>query len=131
MIRSFKLRLADAHVRIVLAGEGCAFAGAGVDLFGAAAAAAFVEARALVDYVAAQHGYVAAQHAHVAAQHDGAVRAISVDLERRRLLATFDGGGVLRLDGDELPPLAPLVAHLTVAAEAAMAARINRDKTAP
>ncbi len=124
-IRSFKLRLADRHVRVVPATDeqGCPFAGPGVDLRGERAEQAIAEASpllsALVDF---EPGVV--------------IRSLSFDLERGRLLATlepttpeadprprvvrFDGGPALnRL----LPLAAALATSLAALALPVLAAR--------
>lgn len=78
-LRSFKLRLADRHVRIVprTGQDGCPFAGPGVDLRGEAADAMLLAARPLFEAIAAiEPGVV--------------VRSVAVDLERPRLTATLD-----------------------------------------
>lgn|GEM_PF-6947679 len=82
-LRSFKLRHVDRHVRLVAAD------GSASDLFDDRYEAF---ARAAADLTAL-----------VAAGCPGTVRAISVDFERRVLLATFDAEprpGVVRIDGD-------------------------------
>jgi len=79
VLRSFKLRIADRHVRIVPAEDerGCPFAGPGVDLRGEWAARALEAAApvlcALRDL---EPGIV--------------IRSVSIDLERPRLLATLE-----------------------------------------
>src|SRR5689334_17085046 len=78
-LRSFKLRLADGHVRIVprTDGQGCPFSGPGVDLRDDDAAEALRAGAALVDALTAiEPGVV--------------VRSIAVDLERPRVTATLD-----------------------------------------
>ncbi len=128
-LRSFKLRLADAHVRIVPATDdaGCPFAGPGVDLRGASAAEAFRVAGPLLAALAEiEPGIV--------------VRSLSVDLGARgaprRILAALDPPGteaavgprVLRLDEEpamervwrELPTL---VAFLTMSTRSVLARR--------
>lgn len=78
-LRSFKLRLAEAHVRIVPLTDaaGCPFSGPGVDLRGDAAAAALGLATPLVATL---------QEAEPGVR----VRSIAVDLERPRITATLD-----------------------------------------
>jgi hypothetical protein len=85
-LRSFKLRFADTHVRIVPATDarGCPFSGPGVDLRGEAAARALALGEPLVTLLAeVEPGVV--------------VRAVAVDLERPRVTATLSplarGGG--------------------------------------
>jgi hypothetical protein len=119
-LRSFKLRVADAHVRIVPATDdaGCPFAGAGVDLRGSEAEEAFRVAAPLLAALAEfEPGVV--------------VRAVAVDVAARRVLATFEAIGrprVVRLDtGPALErawrDLPPILAHLTAASRAALARR--------
>jgi len=119
-LRSFKLRFADGHVRIVPETDaaGCPFAGPGVDLFGEAAEHAFQLAAPLLATLATFEPGIS-------------VRSLAVDLERPRLTATLHAEGkprVVRLDGgpalnrllDETPDL---VAYLTEAAARALVAR--------
>jgi hypothetical protein len=97
-LRSFKLRLADVHVRVVPATDaaGCPFSGPGVDLRGEAAAAAIERAAPLLAALAeVEPGIV--------------VRSIAVDLERPRVTASLEPTGasdprprVVRVDGGAL-----------------------------
>jgi hypothetical protein len=127
-LRSFKLRIADGHVRMVpkTDARGCPFSGPGVDLRGPAAEAAFRAAAPLIDVLAAiEPGIV--------------VRSIAVDLERPRVTATLDPTTpeadprprVIRLD--EGPALRRIIeastavtAHLTLAATAALESRAQK-----
>jgi hypothetical protein len=110
-LRSFKLRLADRHVRIVPKTDatGCPFAGPGVDLFDEAAAEAFRLAAPLLATLAEFEPGIA-------------VRSLAVDLERPRLTATLHAEGrprVVRIDAgpaltrllDETPALAAYLAE--------------------
>lgn len=78
-LRSFKLRLADEHARVVprTDARGCPFSGPGVDLRGADAEAAFRAAAPLLSLLAE-------------AEPGIAVRSIAVDFERPRVTATLD-----------------------------------------
>ena len=78
-LRSFKLRFFDHHTWIVPAidNEGCAFAGPGVTLRGDEAARAFDLARPLLAALTRFEPGIT-------------VRAVSIDLERPRLLATLE-----------------------------------------
>lgn len=78
-LRSFKLRIADRHVRVVprTDARGCPFSGPGVDLRGADADDAFRAAAPLIAGLAE-------------AEPGIAVRSIAVDLERPRVTATLD-----------------------------------------
>lgn len=119
-IRSFKLRLADGHVRIVPATDatGCPFAGPGVDLFAGAAGEAFRLAGPLLAALAEIEPGIA-------------VRSLAVDLEKPRLTATLHAEGrprVVRIDAG--PALTRLLAttdalasYLTGAVERALLAR--------
>ncbi|MDI3285770.1 hypothetical protein [Polyangium sp. 15x6] len=78
-IRSFKLRVADRHVRVVpkTDAEGCPFSGPGVDLRGERAAQALAAAGPLFEALASfEPGVV--------------IRSLSFDFERERLLATLE-----------------------------------------
>ena len=124
-LRSFKLRLRDAHVRVVPKTDaaGCPFSGPGADLFGADAAGAFRAAGPLLDaLIAVEPGVV--------------VRSIAVDLERPRVTATLDPtvpdadprARVVRLDeGPMLHRLLraaePVIDYLVLAAARTLAAR--------
>ena len=125
-LRSFKLRLADGHVRIVPGTDaaGCPFAGPGVDLFDAAAEEAFRLAAPLLAALTAFEPGVA-------------VRSLAVDLDRPRLTATLHAEGrprVVRIDAgpalsrllDETPAL---VAYLAGAAGRALAARESSTRS--
>ena len=119
-LRSFKLRLADRHVRIVpkTDAEGCPFAGPGVDLLGESAEDAFRLAAPLLAALAAFEPGIA-------------VRSLAVDLDRPRLTATLHAEGrprVIRIDaGPALTRLLgetpALVAYLAEAAGRAVDAR--------
>jgi hypothetical protein len=119
-LRSFKLRLADGHVRIVpeTDAEGCPFAGPGVDLFGEEAARAFDLASPLLAVLATFEPGIA-------------VRSLAIDLERPRLTATLHGVGkprVVRIEAgpalDRLLAATPaLAAYLAEAAARALLAR--------
>jgi hypothetical protein len=78
-LRSFKLRIADGHARVVprTDARGCPFSGPGVDLRGADADAAFLAAAPLLAAL-------------VAVEPGITVRSIAVDLERPRVTATLD-----------------------------------------
>jgi len=119
-LRSFKLRFADDHVRIVPAAglDGRPFHGPGVDLRGEDARACFDLARPMVDWLLARQASVV-------------LRALSVDLPSRRVLVSFDDAHapagtrpmVLRIEaaesGELLDRAAPLIMRLSrVAAEA-------------
>ena len=92
-LRLFKLRMFDNHCHIVVSHDdlGRAVDLPGVDLRGAEASAAFEAAAPLLEWVGARGS--------------GELRALSVHLERRRLLATFQPSGtertpqVVRVDG--------------------------------
>jgi hypothetical protein len=119
-LRSFKLRLADGHVRIVPATDstGCPFAGPGVDLFGEAANEAFRLASPLLAGLAAFEPGIA-------------VRSLAMDLEKPRLTATVHAEGkprVVRLEAGPaltrlLAATPALLAYLTAAASRALTAR--------
>ena len=105
-IRSFKLRVADGHVRVVPKTDeaGCPFAGPGVDLRGPRAEEAFEAARPFFEALAAfEPGVV--------------IRSLSFDFDKQRLLATFDPTTpeadprprVVRIDGG--PALRTLLPH--------------------
>ncbi len=127
-LRSFKLRLADVHVRVVprTDARGCPFSGPGVDLRGEDAARAFAAAAPLLAALAA-------------AEPGVVVRSIAVDLERPRVTATLDPtvpaadprARVVRVDESPLLHLlldaaAPVVELLTIAAAAMLARREAR-----
>ena len=124
-LRSFKLRLADGHVRIVPKSDaaGCPFSGPGDDLFGEAAEEAF---RLAVPLLAALAGF----------EPGIAVRSLAVDLERPRLTATLHAEGkprVVRIDvGPALTRLldetSALAAYLGEATGRALAAREGRGR---
>jgi hypothetical protein len=98
-LRSFKLRIADGHARVVpkTDARGCPFSGPGVDLRGADAEAAFLAAAPLLAAL-------------VAVEPGVTVRSIAVDLERPRVTATLDPtvpgadprARVVRVDGGAL-----------------------------
>jgi hypothetical protein len=120
LLRSFKLRLADGHVRIVPSTDaaGCPFAGPGVDLLGEAAQEAFRVAAPLLAVLADFEPGIA-------------VRSLAVDLERPRLTATLHADGrprVVRIEAGAaltrlLAETPALTAYLAGAAERALAAR--------
>jgi hypothetical protein len=111
-IASFKLRFADAHVRIVPARDaaGCPFAGPGVDVRGDDAQRVFALAAPILAWFTARDAVT--------------VRSLSIDLVHRRILATVDAGGerphVVKIEdrsdpthASELVALAaPLLGHL-------------------
>jgi len=110
-LRSFKLRFADEHVRIVpaLDAGGCAFSGPGCDVRGARAREAFVRAQPLLAWLYAREPV--------------RVRSLSCDLDARRVLVTVDDAPrprVLRIGGkgdpggatELLDLAAPLVRYL-------------------
>ena len=119
-LRSFKLRFADGHVRVVPAVDaaGCPFAGPVVDLFHDAAAGAFRLAAPLLAALAELEPGIA-------------VRSLAVDLEKPRLTATLHAEGrprVVRIDAGPalsclLRETPALVAYLADASERALAAR--------
>jgi hypothetical protein len=78
-LRSFKLRLADKHARVVprTDARGCPFSGPGVDLRGEEAEEAFRAAAPLIAVLAE-------------AEPGIRVRSIALDLERPRVTATLD-----------------------------------------
>ena len=132
MLRSFKLRIADRHVRIVPARDerGCPFSGPGVDLRGDEAERAIATAAPLLDALRAlEPGIV--------------IRSVSIDLERPRLLATLapttpeadPRPRVVRIDeGPALRAIlagaGPLERLLLEAAHRAIAARTPEPETA-
>jgi hypothetical protein len=79
-IASFKLQLAEQRVRIVPAvdASGCPFAGPGVDLVGEEAASTFALAAPVLGWLEAREPV--------------RVRSLSLDVGRRRLLATVEAG---------------------------------------
>ena len=87
-LASFKLRFVDEHVRIVPLTDhrGCAFAGPGVDLRGAAARDVFALAAPVVAWFTEREPVT--------------LRSLSMDLGRRRVLATF---GALSVATGERP----------------------------
>jgi hypothetical protein len=119
-IRSFKLRLADGHVRIVPNTDpaGCPFAGPGVDLLAEAATEAFRSAAPLLSALAELEPGIA-------------VRSLAVDLDKPRLTATLHAEGrprVVRIDAGPaltrlLAAARPLESYLTEAARRALVAR--------
>lgn len=119
-LRSFKLRLADGHARVVprTDARGCPFSGPGVDLRGEEAADAFRAAAPLIAVLAhAEPGIT--------------VRSIAVDLERPRVTATLDpttpGADprprVVRLDDGPLLRRCTEASEATIAVLSAAAAR--------
>ena len=120
-LRSFKLRFADGHVRIVPETDaaGCPFAGPGVDLFAGAAEEAFRLAAPLLAALAEIEPGIA-------------VRSLAVDLDRPRLTATLHAEGrprVVRIDAG--PALVRLLTRMdaltSYLAEAAGRALIARE----
>lgn len=119
-LRSFKLRFADHHVRIVPSTDpsSCPFSGPGVDLRGEPAAAAFHAAAPLLAALAEFEPGIA-------------VRSLAIDLERPRLTATLHTEGrprVVRIDeGPALQRLLkaaePVIESLAAAAKQALEAR--------
>jgi hypothetical protein len=82
LIRSYKLRFHDVHVRAVPARDeaGCPFAGPGIDLRSA-------DAKAILD----SPELVGSFRAWLEAREPGVVlRSLSVDLESRRVLVTLE-----------------------------------------
>jgi hypothetical protein len=126
VLRSFKLRIADRHVRIVPVQDerGCPFSGPGVDLRGEDAERAIVAGEPITNALRAlEPGIV--------------IRSVSIDFERPRLLATLepttpeadprprvvrlDEGPALRAILDASGPLTRLLleaAHRAIAARA-------------
>jgi hypothetical protein len=118
-LSSFKLRFADAHVRIVPAtdAEGCAFAGPGVDLRGDDAKLVLAAAEEIVKWFQDR-------------EPGARLRSFSMDLGTGRALATIEdsprprviesrGDPELRGAADSLVPL------LCVLATAALARRVH------
>lgn len=99
-IASFKLRVADVHVRIVpdVGDDGCPFGGPGVDVHGP-------DARAILDAAGPLLGALTEMEPGVV------VRSLSVDRRRPRVLATLDpapspssrAAGDVTLRADERP----------------------------
>ncbi|MDI1476077.1 hypothetical protein [Polyangium sp. y55x31] len=127
-IRSFKLRVADRHVRVVpkTDAEGCPFSGPGVDLRGERAAQALTAAGPLFEALASfEPGVV--------------IRSLSFDFERERLLATLEPTTpdadprprVVRIDGGPalraLLPLATTLATSLSALAAPVLAERQKD----
>jgi hypothetical protein len=128
-LRSYKVRIADRHARIVPAQDekGCPFQGPGVDLRGEEAERAIEAAAALIKVLMSfEPGIV--------------VRSLSLDLERPRLLVTLDPltpdkdmrPRVVRIDGGPaleaiLEASGPLTNMLTDAARRALARRNRRE----
>ena len=118
-LRSFKLRLADRHVRIVPKSDAadCPFAGPGVDPRGDAAEEAFPLASPLLATL-------------VEFEPGIAVKSIAVDLERPRITATLHADGkprVVRLDAGPavtrlLDATPALIEYLAEAANRALVA---------
>jgi hypothetical protein len=128
-LRSFKLRFADEHVRVVPKTDaaGCAFSGPGVDLRGADARAALAAAEPLLRVLAEFEPGIK-------------VRSLSIDLERPRALAslepatTSDGRPrAVRIDAGAamqrlVSAAAPLLRLLEARASEALAARGARSE---
>jgi len=124
-LRSFKLRFHEGHVRVMPA----SFDGPGVDVRGEDARRCFELAKPMIDWLLAREPSVS-------------LRAISVDLESRRLLVSFEDAHatqargprpmVLRIEAPESSELieraAPLLERL---AELAASAIAKRAKTSP
>ena len=126
-LRSFKIRIADTHVRIVpdTDSAGCPFAGPGVDLRGAGAQQAIAQAQPILQVLQdIEPGVI--------------IRSIAVDLVRPRVTATLDPTTpltdarprVIRIeDGMWLRVLVdksrPLCEYLAVQAEQALQRRKN------
>lgn len=116
VLRSYKLRVFEDHVRAVPARdhEGCAFAGPGVDLRGP-------RARAVLAALGPVRAWLEAREPGVA------LRSLSADLERRRVLVTLAPG-----PGEERPRVVrfdPPWADELLAAAAEVEARL-REATA-
>jgi hypothetical protein len=79
VLRSFKLRIADRHVRIVPAkdAQGCPFSGPGVDLRGEEAERAIAAGEPIASALCAMEPGIV-------------IRSVSIDFERPRLLATLE-----------------------------------------
>jgi len=129
-VRSFKLRLADRHARVLPKTDtsGCPFEGPGVDLRGEAAERAIEAARPLFSALEAfEPGIV--------------IRSLSMDLERGRLLATLEPTApeadprprVVRIDGGPAlsglsKEIAALARDLADLAGPVLAARPKREE---
>jgi hypothetical protein len=131
-LASFKLRFVDGHVRIVPLRDhrGCAFSGPGVDLRGEAARDVFALAAPVVAWFTEREPVT--------------LRSLSIDLGRRRVLATFgalspangERPHVLRIDerfdaasaGVLIDLAGPLVLRLAELASAQLARR-EADET--
>jgi hypothetical protein len=121
-VRSFKLRFHDEHVRVVPA----TFDGPGVDLRGDEARQCFDLAKPMIVWLLARQPSVT-------------LRAMSVDVEARRVLVSFEDAHatgvrgprpmVLRIGPPESSELldcaAPLVRRLVELAEATIAKRVK------
>jgi hypothetical protein len=88
-VATLKLRYRDEHVRVVPAVDlaGCPFGGPGVDLHGEAAREAFDAARPLVAWLEAREPVT--------------LRALALDLKKRRVLVSLEEPGkprVLKID---------------------------------
>ena len=122
-LASYKLRFFDRHVRAVPTHDpdGCPFAGPGVDLRGAAADAVLELATPLRAWLEAREPGIA-------------LRSLSVDLARQRVLVTLEQAGerprVLRFDPpsstDLLAEAGPLEAKITIACRTALTLRRDR-----
>ncbi len=124
-LRSFKLRFHEDHVRVMPA----SFDGPGVDVRGDEARRCFDLAKPMIDWLLARQPSVS-------------LRALSVDLEARRVLVSFEDAHavstrgprpmVLRIEPPESSELveraAPLIDRL---AELAAAAIAKRPRTSP
>lgn len=119
-LASYKLRFHDEHVRAVPARDaaGCVFAGPGVDLRGDAARAVLTLAAPFLAWLEAH-------------EPGAVVRALSVDLAKRRVLMTLEGGPavrprVIRIDPPHSDALLREVAPLEAALSAACAEILSR-----
>jgi hypothetical protein len=122
-LRSFKLRFHDVHVRVVLAD----FDGPGVDLHGDDAKLCFELAKPMIAWLLVREPSVT-------------LRAMSVDLDSRRVLVSFEDAHavatrgprpmVLRIDPPDSSELidraAPLIARLLELAKATVAKRVTK-----
>lgn len=122
-LASYKLRFFDHHVRAVPTHDpdGCPFEGPGVDLRGEAATAVLALAAPLRAWLEAREPGIA-------------LRSLSVDLAKQRVLVTLDQPGdrprVLRFDPpsstDLLANAGPLETAITIACRIALTRRRDR-----